>query len=315
VGLGDGTTAGALRATLPELSWGHRQVFGRLDEMADELRKDRSPVQLAKAVTLYHIIVEASLAQAGQHMIERFLEEHDVLPGFREGLRNVSSDEQRHIAFGVRLLADLYRADPEPIQDAIVSTIREVLPGTTATGYPPDHAWTEAWGFSVLDLFEEGARAQEARLRAIGLKPEEIVAFPLPMDIPPRERAERGFKLLEAGMIGEPGRAPVRDPEAVEILFEQMTRSVDPREAPPGFVLQYEFRDFDPWQLRLDGGEATVAQGLAPDARLTLRFKTFDDFVAIGAGHVQPGALMLRGRLRPRGDLRLLLRLPKIFPG
>src|SRR5882672_209268 len=41
VGLGDGSTGGALRATLPELGWGHRHVFGRLDRMADELRKDR----------------------------------------------------------------------------------------------------------------------------------------------------------------------------------------------------------------------------------------------------------------------------------
>src|ERR687891_699413 len=52
--------------------------------------------------------------------------------GHREVFGNVSLDEQRHIAFGVRLLADLYRADPEPVQDAIVSMIREVLPSTTA---------------------------------------------------------------------------------------------------------------------------------------------------------------------------------------
>src|SRR3954452_25240695 len=126
-GVGDGTTGGTLRATTPQLNWGHRKVFGRLDQMADELRKDRSKLQLAKAVTLYHIIIEAGLAQSGQHMIERFLEDHDVLPGFREGIRNVSLDEQRHIAFGVRLLADLYREDPERVADAITGVIREVI--------------------------------------------------------------------------------------------------------------------------------------------------------------------------------------------
>jgi hypothetical protein len=314
-GLGDGTMGGVLRATLPELSWGHRQVFGRLDTMADELRKDRSPVQLAKAITLYHIIIEASLAQSGQHMIERFLEQHDVLPGFLEGMRNVSLDEQRHIAFGVRLLADLYRADPEPIEDAIVSMIREVLPATSATGYPPDPAWTEAWGYTVADLYEEGARAQEARLRAVGLKPEQIVGFPLPMDVSPRERAERGLKLLDARMIGEKLGPADRNPEAVEILFDQMRRGADHRQAPPGTVLQYEFGDFEPWHLRIDNGATAVARGTASDARLTLRFKSFDDFVDVGAGRVQPPSLVLRGRLRPKGDLRLLLRLPKIFPG
>src|SRR3954466_2386089 len=46
VGLGDGTMGGSLGATTPQLNWGHRNVFGRLDKMADELRKDRSKLQL-----------------------------------------------------------------------------------------------------------------------------------------------------------------------------------------------------------------------------------------------------------------------------
>jgi hypothetical protein len=247
-------------------------------------------------------------------MIQRFLEERDVLPGFREGIRNVSLDEQRHIAFGVRLLADLYREDPEPIQDAIVSMIREVLPASTATGIPPDPRWTESWGFSVLDLYEEGARASEARIRAIGLKPEEIPSFPYPVDIPPRERAARGLKLLEAGMIGEKRGAPVRDPEAVEILFDSMRRGADPRQVPAGTTIQYEFDDFDPWYLRVDDGATAVAPGRVPGADLRLRFATFDDFVDLGAGRVDPRRLVLRRRIRPRGSLRLLARLPKLFP-
>src|SRR5512133_2905655 len=108
VGAGDGTLAGGLQATAGQITWGHRQVFSRLDRMADELRRDRSKRKLAAAVTLYHLVVEASL------------DELDVLPGFREGMRNVALDEQRHIGFGVKLLADLYREDPGQIQDAIV---------------------------------------------------------------------------------------------------------------------------------------------------------------------------------------------------
>jgi hypothetical protein len=314
VGVGDGTMGAALAGTSAQLTWGHRQVFGRLDRMAAELRKDRSKVQLARAVTLYHVVIEAGLAQSGQHMIERFLETEDVLPGFREGIRNVSLDEQRHIAFGVRLLADLYREDPEPIQDAIVSTIREVLAWTTATGIPPDPAYTESWGFSTLDLYEEGARASEARIRAIGLRPEDIPAFPFPVDIPPRERAARGLKLVEAGMIGEKLGPASRDPEAVEILFDSMRRGADPAHAPAGTVIQYEFDDFEPWRLSLDNGATAVSQGRAPTPSLTLRFRSFDDFVDVGTGRADPRRLLLRRRLRPRGSLRLLARLPKIFP-
>ena len=204
VGAGDGTMAGGLRATAGQITWGHRQVFSRLDRMADELRRDRSKPKLAAAVTLYHLVVEASLAQPGQHMIEASLEQLDVLPGFREGMRNVSLDEQRHIGFGVKLLADLYREDPGPIQDAIVGLIKEVLPWTSAVAKPPnwDRSYTECFGFTLEDLGEAGATSIEQRLRAVGLPVDTIPGFPMPMDLPPRERAVRGQKLLRAGLIG-----------------------------------------------------------------------------------------------------------------
>src|ERR671919_1335733 len=34
VGVGDGSLAGGLRATLPALTWGHRRTFARLDRIA-----------------------------------------------------------------------------------------------------------------------------------------------------------------------------------------------------------------------------------------------------------------------------------------
>jgi ribonucleotide reductase beta subunit family protein with ferritin-like domain len=182
VGVGDGTLAGGLQATADQITWGHRQVFSRLDRMADELRRDRSKPKLAAAVTLYHLVVEASLAQPGQHMIEASLEELDVLPGFREGMRNVALDEQRHIGFGVKLLADLCREDPAPIQDAIVGLIKEVLPWTSAVAKPPnwDRSYTECFGFTLEDLGEAGATSIEQRLRAVGLPVDTIPGFPMP---------------------------------------------------------------------------------------------------------------------------------------
>src|SRR6266567_929256 len=50
--------ASSLDATRPELTWGFRKVFERLDKMADELRRDRSRPKLAQAVALYHIVIE-----------------------------------------------------------------------------------------------------------------------------------------------------------------------------------------------------------------------------------------------------------------
>src|SRR5215217_706946 len=192
VGVGDGTMAGGLRATAEQITWGHRQVFSRLDRMADELRRDRSPAKLAAAVTLYHLVVEASLARPGQHMIETYLEEFDVLPGFREGMRNVALDEQRHIGFGVKLLADLYREDPERVGEAIVGVLREVLPWTAAVAKPPgwDETYMTAFGFTYDDLGEEGARSLEHKLRSIGLPIDTLPGFPMDMTLSPRERSQ-----------------------------------------------------------------------------------------------------------------------------
>src|SRR4030095_10641844 len=84
-GIGDGTVASGLEAIKPELSWGFRQLFDRLERMSDELRRDPSIPRLAAAVTLYHIVIEATLAQPGQHFITSHLQERDPPPGFCPG--------------------------------------------------------------------------------------------------------------------------------------------------------------------------------------------------------------------------------------
>src|SRR4051812_29500654 len=91
------TIAGSLTATQPELSWGFKRTFEKLDEVADKLRKDKSRPNLAASICMYHLIVEATLAQPGQHFIEGYLTDRGILSGFRAGMENVSRDEQRHI--------------------------------------------------------------------------------------------------------------------------------------------------------------------------------------------------------------------------
>ena len=58
-----------------------------------------------------------------------------------------------------------------------------------------------------------------------------------------------------------------------------------------------------------------AARGAVAGPDLVLRFRSFDDFVDIGAERADPRMLVLRGRLQPKGKLRLLAKLPKIFPG
>ena len=314
VGRGDGSVAGVLAATRSELTWGHRQVFARLDRMADELRADHSRRTLAAAITLYHVVVEASLAQPGQHMIEDYLERDDVLPGFRAGMRHVSLDEQRHIGFGVKLLADLHREAPEEVTEAIVGVIREVLPWTIAVPKPPnwDRSYTECFGFTFEDLAEAGAASLEQRLRAIGLDVLSLPRFPMPMDIPARERALRGQALLRANLIG-PGDGPVsQDPDAVAILFETLARQADASHVPAGTTIAWDFDDAPPWHIVLDERGSTATAGLPPRPDLTLRCR-FADWADVAARRADPRALMLRRRLRPRGRARVLWALPRVM--
>jgi len=314
VGVGDGSLSGGLRATAPKLTWGHRALFQRLDQMADELRRDRSPRKLAAAVTLYHVVVEGTLAQPGQHMIETSLERMDLMPGLREGIRNVAIDEQRHIAFGVKLLADLYKDDPQGTQDAIVDTIREVLQYTLSVPIPPgwDESYTDCFGFSLLDLFEEGARSNEARLRAVGLELDEIAHFPFPMDVSPRERARRALALLQAGMLGQRNGAIGRDPATVQILFDLLAVNARGEEVPHGTTIQWDFRDAEPWYLELNGARKVAVQGRL--AKPTVRMRMgFDDFAELVSKRSAPPAMMLKGRLRPWGDPRVLLKLQRLF--
>ncbi len=313
-GVGDGSLSSGLGATATELSWGHRKTFGRLDRMADELRRDRSPRKLAEAVTLYHVIVEGTLAQPGQHMIHATLEAMDVMPGFREGIRNVALDEQRHIAFGVRLLADLYEADPQGTQDAMIDIIREVLQWTLSVPIPPnwDSSYTECFGFTLEDLFEQGAISNEARLRSVGLPLEDIAHFPFPMDVSPRERGRQALALLRGGWLGQRNGAIGRDPETIQILFDLLAVNARGEEVPHGTTIQWEFRDADPWYLQLEGREKAAIQGRLAKPTVRLRMG-FDDFAELVSKRAAPPGLMLLGRLRPWGDPRVLIKLQRLF--
>ncbi len=310
VGAGD-DVASALDQTRPKLTWGFRKVFERLDRMADELRRDRSTPKLAQAITLYHVVIEASLAQPGQHFIEEGLGKRDLLPGLRSGIANVSRDEQRHIAFGVKMIADLVREDPD-CEPAIADLLREVLPFTAAVFVPPD--WDEryvtSFGFTLQDIFAQGAEAMDGRLRAAGLDPTKM-RLGLPFEQSPAERAHRGLTLLRAGYLGEPNGPVTPNPEATAMLFDGLRRQIDPSVA-PGATIQWDFSDAEPWHLRIDNGRTSAAPGKAEHPDLTFHCR-LADWVDIAAGRTEPWRALVAGKIRPTGRLRMLIRARKLF--
>ncbi|MBV9310575.1 MAG: ribonucleotide-diphosphate reductase subunit beta [Solirubrobacterales bacterium] len=309
---GAGTDTGSsLDATGTQLTWGFRKVFERLERMASELRNDHSRPKLAQAITLYHLVIEAALAQPGQHFIEESLTQRDRLPGFRGGMANVSKDEQRHIAFGVKMIADLRREDPD-CDAAIEELFREILPFTTAVFVPPgwDERYVTYLGVELQDLYAYGADAIEHRLRATGMNPE-TMRIGLPFDLTPEERAKRGLTLLRAGYLGEPNGPVKPDPEATALLFDGLSRSVD-SSAAPGARIQWAFVDAEPWHLQVKDGGSTAAPGLIDNADITFRCK-FGDWIDLAAGRIEPWRALVSGRIRARGKLRMMARLPRLF--
>jgi hypothetical protein len=242
------------------------------------------------------------------------LERLDVLPGFREGIDRISHDEHRHIAFGVRMLADMLVEEPEPATRGITEMYREVIPWLNAVAIPPgrDASYTESLGFTLEELYATSAQSQEGRFKATGLPEEHIDRFMIPLDQTPQERARQGLVLLRARVIGPHDEPIVPDPEAVSIVFDLMRRAAQPDGLREGTVIQWDFADADPWNIRFEHGTAVAEQGLARRPDLTLK-TTFPDWIAIGAGEANPVALLARRRLRLRGSRRLFLRMGKLF--
>ena len=313
-GVGGDRVADGLQAIEPQLTWGFRKVFDRLLTMSDELRRDPSIPRLAAAVTLYHVIIEASLAQPGQHFITSYLAERDVMPGFREGMDHVAADEQRHIGFGVKLLSDLRQMDPE-VPHAVADLLREVIPWTAAVLVPPgwDMRYIESFGFTYEDIGEEGATSLETKLRSAGMPIEELPGPPVfPIQGTPRERAARGKRMVRAGLLGEKVGPPSTESRDMALLFEAIAATMDPSAAASPGTIQWDFTDAEPWHVVVERDATRAAPGRADRPRVTFR-STYEDFVDMTAGRQELGKLVLRGKFRPRGDLRWLMRSKNMF--
>jgi 1,2-phenylacetyl-CoA epoxidase catalytic subunit len=310
------SVSSTLAYTLPQLGWGYRGVFDRLDQMADELRRDRSLPKFAQAIALYHMIVEAALAQPGQHFIEDFFVKEGTMPAFSEGMANVSRDEQRHIGFGVKALAEMF-AESDECKQAVVELLREVLPFLPAVFVPPgwDERYTTEYGFTIPQIYGFGMRSVEAKWRATGYPLEEMPPdiYPLDRSLSHEQRAEQQVKLLKAGVIGEPNGRPDSSAETQRLLFNLIGRSANTGGANGRrYVFQWRFSDADPWHVVVENGSTRAEPGEMPHADVTIE-TDWAQWVDISTHGENPVPALLRRRLRPRGSLRGLRAFRRAF--
>lgn len=317
IGVAGDSYADRLKAADQDLTYGIKKVFGTLESVTNELRRgDHSKAKLAQAVTLYHFVVEGTLAQTGQHFISDYLERMDVLPGFRAGMVNVEKDEQRHIAFGVKLLADLKRQDPEVVP-AVREILGEVLPYMVGVFRPPgdDERYIEVFGETLLGVSVTGSKQLEMRLGAAGFNaygPDGVLPFFDP-DESHETRAARAFVMQRAGFFSG-GTEPIRsDEEAVGYYFDLVANSVSPNNKlrTPATLL-WNFSDAGPWHVKVDGAKATAARGAvdSPDVTFSCDLATW---IGVANGFVPLGKALFGRKLKLKGSPRTIAKLPSLF--
>jgi ribonucleoside-diphosphate reductase beta chain len=122
----------------------------RLPDMAAELAAGRA--ELSAGVSLYHMLLEGVIFDAGQHALLDELAD-GALPGVREGVERVERDERWHIGFGLRCLIET-----RPSADVLADLLDRAEQAATA------------WGGAVpAATCENSARKVAHRLHVAGL--------------------------------------------------------------------------------------------------------------------------------------------------
>ncbi|MDH5235203.1 MAG: ribonucleotide-diphosphate reductase subunit beta [Gemmatimonadota bacterium] len=107
-----------------------------LEEVTERLRREDDPEALratfVEAVTHYMGVVEAMLARTGYVGAHDALATRGFLPGLQEGFRLIRRDEGRHVAFGMRCVAELTMERPQ-YREIVAATFERHLPNVLAT--------------------------------------------------------------------------------------------------------------------------------------------------------------------------------------
>ncbi len=83
-----------------------------LSEVAERIRREPGNMaHLVEGITLYHVVVEGTMALAGQRGILEQYRQYNLFPAFRGGFTAVARDESRHVVFGVKFLREMIQRD------------------------------------------------------------------------------------------------------------------------------------------------------------------------------------------------------------
>jgi ribonucleoside-diphosphate reductase beta chain len=120
-------------------------------------------------VTLYHMIIEGTLALTGQFFLTDYMERKGILPGWVEGFRLISQDEHRHVAYGTWFLRE--KAADAALKRRIAARFAELIPLAAGVLVPPG---ADPDSYAILDYTMEETNtfafnALHRRLKVVGI--------------------------------------------------------------------------------------------------------------------------------------------------
>ena len=156
----------------PDTNEGYNTLFyDRLPSTAQRMASNPKDFDaFVEGVTIYHIIVEATIALTGQRFeLESMRDLGTTDRGFYRGFTAVARDESRHVSFGIKVLQEAVRENPERFAPLIQRTLVECLPLVAGTLDPPDPAYITEFGHTESEILTFAMESLNKRLRAIGI--------------------------------------------------------------------------------------------------------------------------------------------------
>ena len=156
----------------PDANAGYNELFyERLPSAAQRLASNPKDFDaFIEGVTIYHIIVEATIALTGQRFeLESMRELGSTDRGFYRGFTAVARDESRHVSFGIKVLQEAVRENPQRFAPLIQQTLIDCLPLVTGTLDPPDPRYITEFGHTESEILQFAFDSLNKRLRAIGI--------------------------------------------------------------------------------------------------------------------------------------------------
>ncbi len=121
-------------------------------------------------VTVYHMVIEGTLALTGQRFQTDRIERRGILPGHLEAFKRIAQDEHRHVAYGTWFLQRQAK-DPE-LAKRVQDKLSETLPAAAGVLVPPGYQLGDEYeylGYSSQEMNEFAFTALSRRLKVIGV--------------------------------------------------------------------------------------------------------------------------------------------------